>query len=124
MIVSSVAYEKNIEALTPLNEETKYSVSKDVTDLVKNASMASGVEEWENDFHLFYTSGRNAYQAPTSRASVNEAYKLMGGISQAISGLTPNGLYRFSIPAFYRAASNEVCVNAVSINCLFLNIYP
>lgn len=123
MIVSSVAYEKNIEALTPLNEETKYSVSKDVTDLVKNASMASGVEEWENDFHLFYTSGRNAYQAPTSRASVNEAYKLMGGISQAISGLTPNGLYRFSIPAFYRAASNEICVNAENAGFTMGNAY-
>ena len=123
VIVSNTAYEKYIESLTPLNGETEYSVSKDVTDFVKNASMESGVEEWENDFHLFYTSGRNAYQAPTSRASVNEAYKLMGGISQAISGLTPNGLYRFSIPAFYRAASNEICVNAENAGFTMGNAY-
>ena len=111
-LVSSVNYEKYIESLTPLNEETRYSISRDMTDFVKNASMASGVEEWENDFHLFYTSGGNAYQAPTSRASVNEAYRLMGSISQTISGLTPKGLYRFTIPAFYRAASNVICIDA------------
>ncbi len=112
MIVSNAAYEKYIENLTSLNEETKYSISKDVTDLVKNASMAAGVEEWTNDFHLFYNSGRPAYQPPTSRATVNEAYRLMGGISQTISGLAPKGLYRFTIPAFFRAASNEICVDA------------
>ena len=122
-IVSNAAYEKYIESLTPLDEETEYSVSKDVTDFVKNASMATGVEEWYTDFHLFYTSGNPAYQTPTSRASVNEAYRLMGGISQTISGLTPNGLYRFSIPAFYRAASNEICADAADAGFKMGNAY-
>ena len=122
-IVSNAAYEKYIESLTPLDEETEYSVSKDVTDFVKNASMATGVEEWYTDFHLFYTSGNPAYQTPTSRASVNEAYMLMGGISQTISGLTPNGLYRFSIPAFYRAASNEICADAADAGFKMGNAY-
>ena len=110
MIVSSATYEKYIETLTPLNEETKYNVGTDVTNLVQNASMTSGVNGWTNDFHLFYTSGRPAYQSPTNRASVNEAYRLMGGISQTITGLAPNGIYRFTIPAFFRAASNSLCI--------------
>ena len=122
-IVSGAAYEKYIKSLTPLNEETEYSVSKDVTDLVKNASMASGVEDWTNDFHLFYTSGNLLYKSPTSRATVNEAYRLMGGISQTVSGLTPNGLYRFSIPAFFRASSNALCVAADNDGLIMGNAY-
>ena len=114
MLVSSTAYEKYIETLTPLNEETEYSVTKDVTDLVQNASMASGIgNEWVNTFHTYINSGTApAWRTPANDFSINEAYELEGGISQTITGLTPNGIYRFIIPAFFRAASNGMCVDA------------
>ena len=111
-IVSDAAYEKYIATLTPLNEETKYSVSKDVTDYVKNASMASGVEDWTSSVYTYKNESQKNYFTPTNRASVNESFEKIGGISQMVTGLTPNALYRFTIPAFFRAASSDKCIIA------------
>lgn len=113
ILVTSAAYEKYVETLTPLNEETKYSVTKDVTDFVQNASMKSGIEGWTNTFHIYNNNGITHYPVtPANNFSINEAYEKEGGISQTITGLTPNGIYRFTIPAFFRAASRELCLSA------------
>lgn len=111
MIVSGAVYEKYITTLDSLNEETENSVAKDVTFLVKNASMESGVEDWEST------------ATPTNRASVNELFEKTGEISQTVSGLTPNGLYRFTIPAFCRDASREKCIAAENAGFTMCNAY-
>lgn len=124
MLVSSTAYEKYIETLTPLNEETEYSVTKDVTDLVQNASMASGVDGWVNTFHIYRYDGTTHYPVtPANSFSINEAFEKEGGISQTITGLSPNGIYRFTIPAFFRATSKALCLVAEDEGFILGNAY-
>ena len=122
--VSSTAYEKYIAAMNPLTEETLYNASTDVTRLVTNASMETGIDGWDNTVHTYTYSGTVPYyQTPANRASVNETYELEGGISQTITGLTPNGIYRLTIPAFFRAASRDLCLAADNQDIKLGNAY-
>jgi len=124
MLVTSAAYEKYVATLTPLNEATKYSVSKDVTSLVENASMESGITGWANTFHTYGNDGNTHYTAiPANNFAINEAFEKEGGISQTVTGLTPNGIYRFTIPAFFRAASNAMCVDVYADGFKMGNAY-
>lgn len=112
-LVTSAAYEKYVSGLNPLNEETEYSVSKDVTDFVTNASMTDGIGGWKNTVHTYTYSGTEPiYQTPKNEFSINETFEREGGIFQTISGLTPNGIYRLTVPAFFRASDRVLCAAA------------
>ncbi|MBP5195902.1 MAG: family 43 glycosylhydrolase [Bacteroidaceae bacterium] len=111
--VTSSAYEKYIAAMNSLTEETHYSIGADVTNLVTNPSMADGIDGWENTVHTYTSSGTiPIYQTPTNRVFINETFEKEGGIFQTVSGLTPNGIYRLTIPAFFRASDRALCVAA------------
>ena len=122
-LVSTSEYEQTIASLNPLQEETQYGLGKDVTDRLDNASMQQGVNGWTSTFHSFYNNGSPQYISPTNRVSLNEAYEKMGELSQTVSGLKPNGIYRFSIPAFFRAGHKELCVSADEEGILLSNAY-
>ena len=111
-LVSPAEYEQYVADLDPLQEITRHSIGADISNLLTNASMETGIDGWESTFHRFNGSGNPAYVQPTNRGEVNEAFELTGELSQTVSGLIPNGIYRFTIPAFFRAASNALCAAA------------
>ena len=111
--VSNTAYEKYISTMNPLKEETLYNIGADVTSLVVNASMATGIDGWENTVHTYVNSGTIPVgRTPANSFSINETFELEGGITQTITGLTPNGIYRLTIPAFFRPADRSLCIAA------------
>lgn len=123
-LVKSTAYEAEMATANPLQEATQYGTVTDVTALMENASMAQGIDGWESTFHTYYNSGNEpVYTATTNRASVNEAYERMGELTQTVTGLNPGGVYRFSIPAFFRAASRELCLAAENSGITLGNAY-
>ena len=86
--------------------------------------MLTGTEGWTSDFHTYMSDGVTPYPAThVNRASVNEVFEKAGNITQTITGLKPNGIYRFSIPAFFRAASNEICAAADDEGLVLGNAY-
>ena len=123
VFVSPTQYEKTMKAYNPLGVETRYCLGKDVSHLVNNASMEQGVDGWTSTFHLYYTSGNPLYTQPANRASVNEVFERVGSLTQTISGLTPNGIYRFSMPAFFRPALRDVCLAAENDGVVLGNAY-
>lgn len=123
-LVSPEVYELEMSNLNTLHFNTSFMIGKDISHLLKNASMEQGIEGWTNTFHSFYNDGSPAYRTTlTNRASVCEAFQLMGDLTQTITGLTPNGIYRFSIPAFFRAASNDLCAAASDEGITLGNAY-
>lgn len=122
-LVSPEVYEREMSALNALCESTSMVISKNVTDRIVNASMDNGAEGWTNTFHTFFNNGNPAYRDITNRANVCEVFELMGEVIQNITGLTPNGIYRFSIPAFFRAASNTICTSVSNEGIALGNAY-
>lgn len=123
-LISPQVYEQELSTLNDLHENTSFMIGTDVSNLLDNASMANGTDGWDNTFHTFYNNGEPAYRTVlTNRASVCEAFQLMGDLTQTITGLVPNGIYRFSIPAFFRAASNELCAAASDEGLTLGNAY-
>ncbi len=97
------------KAITALGDSlltaTDGTMSVDMTDMMQNPSMNSGVSGWESKVYV------NNYQySVTNRAGVNEVYEKNAYLKQTISGLTPGALYRFSLYGFLRNASREVCL--------------
>ena len=113
LLVSSAAYEQELSTLNALHDqETYFMMGTDISDRLTNPTMVQGIDGWNHTFHTFANSTTPRYKKPTNRANVCEAFELMGGISQTLTGLTPNGIYRFTIPAYFRAAANDLCAAA------------
>ena len=108
-LISPDEYERYVAGLNPLQESTRLAIGTDVSHLLTNASMDTGTDGWQSTFHRFDGGGNPVLVQPTSRAQVSEAFELTGELSQTVSGLVAGGIYRFTIPAFFRAASNELC---------------
>ena len=123
-LISNAAYEKYIATINPLQKETEVSLGADITASMTNASMLTDTEGWTSGFHTYMSDGVTPYlTTPVNRASVNEVFEKAGNITQTITGLKPNGIYRFSIPAFFRAASKELCVAADEEGLILGNAY-
>lgn len=86
------------ESFEPVPSFLDDCYTTDVTDLLVNASMESGTSGWSWEFS----------KGGATRVRVNEVYEGYGRIYQTVTGL-PEGWYRFSMPAFYRASTNETC---------------
>ena len=123
LLVAPEAYNLEMSNLNALYESTSMVIGKNVTDQIVNASMENGAEGWVNTFHTFYNNGNPAYTDITNRAGVCEVFQRMGDVTQTITGLTPNSIYRLSIPAFFRAASNALCAAAANDGLSLGNAY-
>ena len=122
-LVSVTEYEQALQQLNPLTLEMADCMGADMTDLMVNPTMELGIDGWTNTFHNFNGSGTPVEVRPTNRVALNEAYELMGDITQTISGLKPNGVYRFSIQAFFRASTSALCNAAAEEGIALGNAY-
>ncbi len=106
-LISEEAYQKDIKNVNPEASLVEGSLSVDMTDALTNASMSGGISGWEGGGYNTNAVPPVSYAGVTNRAGVNEVYENCGFLSQTVSGLTPGGLYRFTIKAFYRGGTNE-----------------
>lgn len=92
----SAAERNNIIAKNPWEEKTDYCESEDVTEkFLQNADFNPINEYWRVEMSKSIKVIEGAA----------EAYESYGMIEQVVTGLTPNGLYRFSLPAFVRGGN-------------------
>lgn len=75
----------------------------DVTDKLKNPTMATNMNYWNTNFTMQYTNG-----AVTNRSGLCELYHGYGSFFQNVHDLEP-GIYKFSLEGFYRGGTNDMC---------------